>query len=124
MSETSLLERLRDLALVDVDALLAGTSGATRDALLAAHVADLEDALGRARAAIEKMSSGLRGGAEPLAFVDWPEERRASDDGEQAARRSAEALVERAALCRELAVLAEITAGVLPRLVAADRRGT
>lgn len=117
-----MLERLRDLALVDVDALLAGTSGDARNALLAAHVADLEDALAKAGAAMDEMMASLARGAEPLGWIEWPPERRAGDDGEQAARRSAETLGQRGIVCRELAVLAEMSAAVMPRLVAADRR--
>jgi hypothetical protein len=39
--DTALITRLRDLALVDLDALLAGTTGDHHQALLAAHAGDL-----------------------------------------------------------------------------------
>lgn len=120
MIDGTLVERLRDLALVEVDALLAGVPEDERSALLAAHVADLEDALTRARDGMNQAMTNLA--REQMAWISWPGAKRAGDDGAEAARQSAESLVERARLAREAAALAEAAARVVPRLVAADRR--
>lgn len=123
MSEsTALLARLRDLSLVEVDALLTGCEGDERREVLAAHVADLEDALAQVRAQMESMQAQLRDGGDPLAWVDWPAGTRASDDGQAASERGAELLRQRAGQCRQLAILAEAAAAVVPRLLAAERR--
>ncbi|MBT8496172.1 MAG: hypothetical protein KJO07_24215 [Deltaproteobacteria bacterium] len=122
MSESELLARLRDLSLVDVDALLTGCDDDERPEVLASHVADLEDALAQVRAEMEAMHAALGTGGDPLAWVDWPDGKRSSDDGQVACARGAELLRNRAQQCRELAILAEAAASVVPRLLAAERR--
>jgi hypothetical protein len=111
--KSHLLERLRELALVDLDALCAGEPAS----VLAAYIADLEDALGQARAAIRDAHRELGAGADPLGLLDLGPERRVRADGDPGAR-----LAARAAARRELALLEELVLGVLPRLVEADRR--
>ena len=108
-----LLERLRELALVDLDALVAGEDAS----LLGAYIADLEDALGQARAAIRDAHRELGAGPDPLGLLDLGPERRARTEGDPGSR-----LAARAAARRELALLEELVRGVLPRLLEADRR--
>ena len=112
-----LLERLRELALVDLDTLLARLPPDEMVAVVGAYVADLEDALGAARAAIRDTHRDLGAGLDPLALLDLPSERRARADSDAAGR-----LAIRAMARRELARLEELVQGVLPRLLEADRR--
>ena len=113
-----LLERLRELALVELDTLLARLDDDAMRATLAAYVSDLEDALGQARAAIRDGHRDLAAGPDPLALFDQSSERRARGaDADPGSR-----LAERAAARRDLARLEELVQGVLPRLLEADRR--
>jgi hypothetical protein len=113
-----LLERLRELALVDLDTLLGRLPDDQMVAVLAAYVADLEDALGAARATIRDAHRDLGAGPDPLALLDLGPERRARAAESDAGAR----LAGRAAARRELARLEELVVGVLPRLLEADRR--
>lgn len=117
-----LLERLRDLSLVELDALLSGCEHEDRERVLASHVADLEDALGQARREMQAAEASLARAGEPLDWVEWPADKRAGADGAEHAQRAAERLSARARQYRELAVLAEATALVVPRLAAAGRK--
>lgn len=113
----ALLERLHELSLVDVDALAPGGD----IALIAAHVADLEDALGQARRILREEHAEIGAGADPLLLVEQSPERRVA--GGETALRDAEAkLVARAAARRDMARLEEMVVKVLPRLLLADRR--
>ena len=122
MSE-SLLARLRDLALVQVDVLVGAQTGPAAAELVAAFVADLEDALGQARAAIREAHAALGAGPDPLSLLDRTPDLRARG-GEAAVSDSAGRLADRAAARRRLAQLEEAVRVVLPRLLEADRRLT
>lgn len=113
-----LLERLGDLALVEIDMLLGGVAASDTRPLVAAFVADLEAALGEARAILREWHRELGGGADPLALLDVPAERRGGDGVSDASSR----LAARASARRELARLEEAVRQVLPRLAEADRR--
>src|SRR5687768_17491328 len=70
ISGAAVVERLQDLALVDVDVL---TTKLDRDAareLLAAYVSDLEEALGEARTLLREGHRELAAGTDPLALLD------------------------------------------------------
>ena len=113
----ALLERLHELSLVDVDALAPGGEVA----LIAAHVADLEDALGQARRVLRDAHGEIGAGPDPLLLVEQSPERRVAA-GELALREAEAKLVGRAAARRDMARLEELVVKVLPRLLVADRR--
>ncbi len=119
--DDALIMRLRDLALVDLDALLAGTDGEAYTQLLLTHAEDLEDALRTARARAAELTK-LVVGADPLVLLDSGFATRARDGGREAAERTARRLAARAQACRALARLDDLAAGLYPRLVEADRR--
>ncbi len=120
--DEELLARLRELSLVDIDALLAGASGDQYAELLIAYGEDLEDALRCARARMSELTADVAGGPDPLGVVDMPPEVRARDGGRALADRTAGRIVDRAASCRALARLGDNVAHLLPRLFEADRR--
>ncbi len=115
-SDEALSARLRDLALVELDALAMGQGG-----LVVAFADDLADALGEARARIGVLRAQL-GGADPLNVLDVSVRQRASDAGPAGAARVRSRLVAQAGAARALARLAELAAPLIPRLVEADRR--
>jgi len=120
ISGAAVVERLQDLALVDVDVL---TTKLDRDAareLLAAYVSDLEEALGEARTLLREGHRELAAGTDPLALLDVPSDRRAGNAS--AVTDAGARLARRAASRRELARLEELVRGVLPKLLEADRR--
>jgi hypothetical protein len=110
-----------DLALVEVDVLVARLPADEARAVLQAFVADLEAALAEARALLREGNRALAAGADPLALLDLPSERRAGV-GDAAVADAAERLGRRAATRRELARVEELMRPVLARLVEADRR--
>lgn len=114
------LTRLRDLGLVDVDALLAGLGSDAYQHLLAAYRDDLVDALRVARDRGRELARRLTG--DPLQLLDAPPATRARDGGREAATRAAQQLQRRAAACRAMARLDDLVARVYPRLFEADRR--
>jgi hypothetical protein len=114
------LTRLRDLGLVDVDALLAGVGGDDYRTLLVAYRDDLVDALRVARERARELARHL--GGDPLQLLDAPPASRARDGGREAADRAAAQLQRRAAACRAMARLDDLVARVYPRLFEADRR--
>jgi len=120
--DETLLARLRDLSLVDLDALLAGASGDQYADLLTAYGEDLQDALVCARARMAELMADVAGGPDPMGVAEMPAETRARDGGRSLADRTVSRLVGRAAACRALARLDENTARLLPRLFEADRR--
>ncbi|KAB2896338.1 MAG: hypothetical protein F9K40_14655, partial [Kofleriaceae bacterium] len=67
--DDALIMRLRDLALVDLDALLAGAEGEAYTQLLVTHAEDLEDALRSARARAGELTKTIVG-ADPLVLLD------------------------------------------------------
>lgn len=117
-----LIVRLRDLALVDLDALLAGTSGDRYAELLTAHAEDLCHALDQARARTRELVAVVARGSDPMALLDAPYQSRARDGGREAARRVDQRLTARAAACRALARLDDVAGPLFPMLLEADRR--
>ena len=116
-----LLTRLRDLSLVDLDALLAGVSGDAYAQLLVTHAEDLEDALRAARARLTELARAVMG-ADPMVLLDAPFQTRARDGGREAAEKVGRRLLARAAACRALARIDDLVAALIPRLLEADRR--
>jgi hypothetical protein len=113
-----LLTRLRDLGLVDLDALLAGTEDSR--GLLVAYRDDLVDALRVARERGKELAKHLAG--DPLALLDGAPAVRARDGGREVAAKAARQLERRAAACRTMARIDDLVARVYPRLFEADRR--
>lgn len=122
-TDEQLLTRLRDLSLVDLDALLAGTEGEQYNALLDTYAEDLIDALQKARARARELLEVARG-ADPLVLVDAAPSTRARDGGREAAEGIMQRLADRAAALRALARIDDITGQLIPRLFEADRRRT
>ena len=114
------LTRLRDLGLVDVDALLAGVGGDDYRTLLVAFRDDLVDALRVARERRGELAKHVSG--DPLQLLDATPATRARDGGREIAARAAAQLQRRAAACRAMARLDDLVARVYPRLFEADRR--
>lgn len=119
--DEALLMRLRDLTLVDVDALLAGVEGDAYRTLLVGHAEDLEDALRAARTRAAELVKIVTGG-DPLVMLDAGGAARARDGGREASERVARRLTARAGACRALARLDDLAAGLYPKLVDVDRR--
>jgi sRNA-binding protein len=116
-----LTTRLRDLALVELEALTAGLDGARAGELTAAHADDIADALRDARARIAALRQAL-GGADPLGALDASPRQRASEGGKGGSDRARARLADQAEAARQLARLADLAAGLVPRLFEADRR--
>jgi hypothetical protein len=108
--------RLRDLALVEIDALAAGNHP-----LVGAFADDLAQALGEARTRIAALRTQL-GGPDPLNILDATTRQRASDTATAGAERARDRLVSQAEAARTLARLAELAAPLIPKLFEADRR--
>ena len=117
-ADEALSTRLRDLALVELDALVAGGDA---QALVAAFADDVLDALREARTRIATLRAQL-GGADPLAVLDVPVRQRASDAGAAGAERVRVRLVAQTDAARTLARLADLAGALVPRLFEADRR--
>ncbi len=114
--DEALSTRLRDLALVDLDALAIGNP-----ALVAAFADDVADALGVARARIALLRTSL-GGADPLNVLDIAVRQRASDAGAAGAFRVSDRLTAQADAARGLARLADLAGALVGKLFEADRR--
>jgi hypothetical protein len=119
--DEQLLTRLRDLALVDIDVLLAGVAGDAYAQLLVTYAEDLEDALRAARARLTDLSRNVIG-ADPLSLLDAPFQTRAKDGGREAAEKVGKRLATRAAACRAHARIDDLASALFPRLLEADRR--
>jgi hypothetical protein len=115
--DEQLSTRLRDLALVDLDAFVLGG----RAELMNAFADDVADALKEARTRIAALRAQL-GGADPLNILDVSVRQRASDAGAAGAVRMREKLAVQAEAARSLARLADLAAAVVPKLFEADRR--
>jgi hypothetical protein len=115
--DEALSTRLRDLALVELDALVAGD----RPGLIAAYADDVAAALRAARARIAALRAQL-GGAAPLGVLDAAARQRASDAGTAGADRIRARLAAQAEAARALARLADLASALVPRLFEADRR--
>jgi hypothetical protein len=116
--DEALSARLRDLALVEIDALVLGER--TQE-LIAAFADDVADALREARTRIAALRSQL-GGADPLAVLDVAVRQRASDAGAAGVDRIRTRLTVQADAARALARLTDLSAGLVPKLFEADRR--
>ncbi len=117
-ADEALSTRLRDLALVEIDALLLG--GGAQE-LVAAFADDVADALREARARITVLRGQL-GGADPLSVLDVTTRQRASDAGAAGVDRIRTRLATQAEASRALARLTDLAAGLIPKLFEADRR--
>lgn len=116
--DEALSARLRDLALVDLDALVLG---ADARAMVAAYADDLHNALREARARIAALRTQF-GGQDPLSVLDATVRQRASDAGAAGAARTRERLLAQAEAGRSLARLADLAGPLVVRLFEADRR--
>lgn len=115
--DEALSTRLRDLSLVELDALVIGG----RTELVGVFADDVADALREARARIAALRAQL-GGADPLNVLDTTVRARASDAGAGGADRVRTRLAAQADASRALARLAELAAALVPKLFEADRR--
>lgn len=120
VDDEPLLTRLRDLALVDLDALLLGSTGEQYQRLLTSYGQDLEDALRAARARAAELQRLVA--ADPLTLLDGTYATRARDGGREAAERAGKRLAQRAQAARALARIDDLTTGLFGRLLEADRR--
>jgi hypothetical protein len=116
--DEALSTRLRDLALVEIDALIAGDRA---QELVAAFADDVTDALREARTRIAALRAQL-GGADPLSVLDAGSHQRASDAGAAGVDRIRGRLATQADAARALARLTDLAAGLIPKLFEADRR--
>ena len=117
-ADEALSTRLRDLALVDIDALIQGDRA---QELVAAFADDVADALREARTRIAVLRGQL-GGADPLSVLDAATHQRASDAGAAGVDRIRGRLAAQAEAARALARLADLAAGLVAKLFEADRR--
>jgi hypothetical protein len=116
-ADEALSTRLRDLSLVELDALAIGG----RHDLIGVFADDVADALREARTRIAVLRGQL-GGADPLNVLDATVRQRASDAGIGGAERARSKLVQQAEASRALARLADLAAALIPKLFEADRR--
>jgi hypothetical protein len=122
--DEQLLARLRDLSLVDVDALLAGVPSERHAALLDAHAEELADALAAARERARALMAAVAAGPDPLGIGEASAAMRARAGGPAAGARATSRLTARAHECRALARLYDLAAHLVPRLIEVDRRRT
>ena len=115
--DEALSMRLRDLALVELDALAIGGRGN----LVAVFADDVADALREARTRIAALRAQV-GGADPLSVLDVTVRQRASDAGIAGAERVRTRLIAQAEAARSLARLTALAAALVPKLFEADRR--
>ena len=119
--DEALLTRLRDLALVDLDALIAGLDGAAGQQLTGAFADDCADALKEARTRLVALKKELAG-PDPLNVLDLAPRQRASDAAHAGALRVTDRLTQQAEAGRAFARLADLAAALVPKLFEADRR--
>jgi hypothetical protein len=119
--DEALSTRLRDLTLVELDALTVGLDGPRGQELVAAYADDVADALREARSRLAALRKDLSG-PDPLNVLDVTARQRASDAGHAGAIRVRDRLVAQAEAARAFARLADLSAGLVPRLFEADRR--
>jgi hypothetical protein len=121
-ADERLVGRLRQLGLIELDALLFGAGPEERARLIGAHADDLADALGRARERMAELVAAALAGPDPLGLLTAAPDVRARSGGREAASRLAGRLADRAEAARTLARLDEACAGLVPRLLQLDRR--
>lgn len=119
--DEALSTRLRDLSLVNLDALTAGLDGTKAQALVGAFADDCLDALEEARARMTALKKELAG-PDPLNVLDLTARQRAADAGHAGADRVRERLGTQAEAGRAYARLADLASALVPRLFEADRR--
>jgi hypothetical protein len=119
--DEGLSTRLRDLALVDLDALTVGLEGARGQELVAAYADDCADALREARTRLAALRKELAG-PDPLNVLDSTARQRASDAGHAGAVRVHDRLRAQAEAARTFARLADLSAGLVGKLFEAERR--
>ena len=119
--DEALSTRLRDLALVDLDALTAGLDSSRAQVLGGAYADDCLDALKEARARMTVLKKEMAG-PDPLNVLDLQARQRASDAGHAGAERVREKLHAQAQAGRAFARLADLAGVLVPRLFEADRR--
>jgi hypothetical protein len=119
--DEALSTRLRDLALVDLDALTVGLDGARGQELAAAYAEDVADALREARARLTALRKELAG-PDPLNVLDMTTRQRASDAGHAGAARITDRMVAQTEAARAFARLAGLAAPLVGKLFEADRR--
>jgi hypothetical protein len=117
----ALSARLRDLALVELDALCAGADGSDAAAIVGAYADDAADALREARARLSELRRQLAG-PDPLNVLEATSRQRASDAGHAGAVRVRDHLLTQAEAGRAMARLADLAAALVPRLFEAERR--
>jgi hypothetical protein len=116
-ADDTLSARLRDLALVELDALVLGAG----PELLAAFAGDVADALTEARARIAALRAQL-GGADPLNVLDLSPRQRGGGGAGAPADRIRGRLSGQAEAARTLARLADLAGALVPKLFEVDRR--
>jgi hypothetical protein len=117
-----LLGRLRQLSLIDLEALAFGAGAEQRGELVAAYADDLADALVHARQRMAELVKSIASGPDPLQLASAPAEVRARGGAGEAASRLAGRLADRAEACRQLARLDDACALLLPKLVEVDKK--
>ncbi len=120
-SDEALSARLRDLSLVELDALTAGLASAEAQVVIATFADDVADALHEARARVTALRQAIAG-PDPLNILDLQPRQRASDAGQAGAVRVYDRLVAQAQAARALSRLADLASGLVGKLFEADRR--
>jgi hypothetical protein len=120
-SDEALSTRLRDLALVELDALTVGLGGADAQVVIATFADDVLDALREARVRIAALRQAV-GGPDPLNVLELQARQRASDAGQAGAERVRDRLVAQAAAARAMSRLADLASCLVGKLFEADRR--
>lgn len=120
-SDEVLCTRLRDLSLVELDALTAGLNGGDAQVVVIAFADDVADALREARTRIAALRQAL-GGPDPLNVLDLQARQRASDAGQAGAERVRDRLAAQAEAARALSRLADLAGALVGKLFEADRR--
>jgi hypothetical protein len=120
-NDEALSTRLRDLALVEIDALTSGLATADALIVIATFADDVNDALRQARARIAALRQTL-GGPDPLNVLDLQPRQRASDAAQVGAERVRERLASQAEAARALSRLADLASSLVAKQFEADRR--
>ena len=120
-NDEALSTRLRDLALVEIDALTSGLASPDAQIVIATFADDVNDALRQARARIAALRQTL-GGPDPLNVLDLQPRQRASDAGQVGVERVRDRLASQAEAARALSRLADLASSLVAKLFEADRR--
>jgi len=120
-NDEALSTRLRDLALVEIDALTAGLATGDAQVVIATFADDVADALRQARMRIAALRQALAG-PDPLNVLDLQPRQRASDAGHAGAARVRDRLVAQAEAARALSRLADLASALVGKLFEAERR--